>query len=205
LIDQHLSSIELPSTLIQEARKLAWSCYQDWNKNRNTKGFPSFRKNIDIIFNNQNWRFRWDNGFLKVGIPTIEEGNLTADKYVPVQVNAYAYFWVNYLMTGEMNRTSEYYQPSYEGISTPKAGNAQLYCKRGKWYFSFSLSFGLKEQVKNEKAVGVDRGLRLIAVVGDPETKQYLTFNGRHIGHIRRKFARLRRKLMKVKNMKALK
>lgn len=204
-IDQLIGTIALPSTLHQEARKLALSRYQDWKKNEKTKGFPSFRENIAILFNNQNWRLRFDHGYLKVGIPTLEDGNLTIDKYVPVQVNEYALFWVNYLLTGQMDTHSTYFRPSYEGISIPQKGNAQLFEKKGKWYFTFTISFGIKEKEKNERAIGVDRGLRLIAVAGDAETGNYLTFDGRHIGHIRRKLSRLRRKLMKAKNMKALK
>ncbi|MUK87857.1 hypothetical protein GMD78_05520 [Ornithinibacillus sp. L9] len=75
-IDAKISHTGLPTTLIQEARKLAVSRYQDWNKNKKIKGFPRFRKRIAIPFNNQNWRFRFDNGYLKLGIPTLEEGNL---------------------------------------------------------------------------------------------------------------------------------
>jgi putative transposase len=51
-IDQALKPIGLPSTLVQEARKLALSRYQDWKANKETKGFPSFRKHISILFNN---------------------------------------------------------------------------------------------------------------------------------------------------------
>lgn len=105
-INHILSPIQLPTTLIQEARKLGMSCFQDWKKNQKTKGFPSFRKRISLLFNNQNWRFRFDNGFLKLGIPTVEEGKLTIDKYIPLQSNDYNLFWVNYLVTGEMDTES---------------------------------------------------------------------------------------------------
>lgn len=204
-IDQLIGSVPLPSTLQQEARKLALSRYQDWKKNQRSKGFPVFREKMAILFNNQNWRLRFDNGYLKVGIPTVEEGNLTIDKYIPLQVNEYTLFWVNYLLTGQMDTHSKSYRSSYEEISAPKKGNAQLFEKKGKWYFAFTISFELKEQTKNEKSIGVDRGLRMIAVAGDVETEKYLTFNGKQISHIRRKFARLRRKLQKAKNTKALK
>ncbi|MEJ1517687.1 transposase [Bacillus cereus] len=204
-IDNKLSHIQLPSTLIQESRKLGISRFQDWKKNQKTKGFPSFRKRISILFNNQNWRFRFDNGFLKLGIPTLEEGNLTIDKYIPLKSNDYNLFWVNYLLNGEMDKESKYYQKSYESISKPKKGNGQLFFKKGQWFFSFVISFEIQKEEKEEKSIGVDRGLRLVAVAGDAETGKYLTFNGKHIGHIRRKYYKLRRKLMKAKNMKAVK
>ncbi|WP_161798238.1 RNA-guided endonuclease InsQ/TnpB family protein [Aneurinibacillus tyrosinisolvens] len=204
-IDHALDGIELPSTLRQEARKLALSRYQDWKKNQKTKGFPSFKNKIAILFNNQNWHLRFDKGYLKVGIPTIEEGNLNIDKYVPVKANEYSLFWVSYLLKNEMDKANRHYQPSYEGISKPKKGNGQLYYKNGKWFFSFSITFEMKQTDKKEKAIGVDRGLRLVAVAGDANSGKYLTFNGRHIGHIRRKFARLRHALQKAKNTKALK
>lgn len=204
-IDKKLSHFHLPTTLMQEARKLAISRFRDWKKNQKTKGFPSFRKKISISFNNQNWRLRFDNGFLKLGIPTLEEGNLTVDKYVPLKTNDYNLFWVNYLLTGEMDKQSKFYRKSYESISIPKKGEGRLFFKKGQWFFSFSISFEIQNEVLNSKAIGVDRGLKYIAAVGDKETGKYMTFDGKHIGHIRRKFSRLRRILMKNKNMKALK
>lgn len=204
-LDKRIGHFELPTTLKQEARKLAFSRYSDWKKNKKTKGFPSFRKKIAVPFNNQNWRLRFDNGFLKLGIPTLEEGNLTVDKYVPLKMNEYRLFWVNYLLTADMNKKSKFYQKSFEHISKPKKGNGHLFFKKGKWYFSFAITFELQNEVLNSKAIGVDRGLKYIAVAGDKETDDYLHFHGKHIGHIRRKFSRLRRIFQKNKNIKALK
>ncbi|MFD0715333.1 hypothetical protein [Paenibacillus sp. GCM10027626] len=116
-LDRLLRSIPLPSTLLQEARKLAVSRYQDWRKHANTKGFPSFRANISILFDNQNWRLRFDQGHLKIGIPTIE-GHLTIDKYVPASVNDYALFWVNYLLTGERRGRMSNFSTKHK--NTPK-------------------------------------------------------------------------------------
>jgi putative transposase len=45
-IDKMIGHFHLPTTLIQEARKLAVSRFDDWKKHQKTKGFPSFRKNI---------------------------------------------------------------------------------------------------------------------------------------------------------------
>ncbi|WP_445505427.1 RNA-guided endonuclease InsQ/TnpB family protein [Niallia sp. 03091] len=204
-LDKRLAPIELPSTLIQEARKLALSRYEDWKQNEKTKGFPSFRGRISILFNNQNWRLRQDNGYLKLGIPTMEKGNLTIDKYVPLKTNAYNHFWIGFLLTGEMDKNSPFFQASYDSISKLKKGNGQLFNKKGKWYFSFALSFELEKKSTGTKSIGVDRGLKYIAVAGDRETGKYIHFNGKQIGHIRRKFFKLRRKLQKAKNTKALK
>jgi putative transposase len=204
-IDKKLSHFRLPTTLIQEARKLAASRFQDWNKNKKTKGFPKFRNKISIPFNNQNWRFRFDNGFLKLGIPTMEEGNLTVDKYIPLKTNDYSLFWINYMLTGEMDKSSKHYQDSYENITKAKKGNGLLYFKKVHWFFSFTISFELKSEALGTKAIGVDRGLKYIAVAGDKESGKYLHFTGHHIGHVRRSFSRLRRIFTKNKNMKALK
>jgi putative transposase len=204
-IDKVLGHLKLPTTLIQEARKLAVSRFQDWDKNKKTKGFPKFRNKISIPFNNQNWRLRFDNGFLKLGIPTIEEGNLRVEKYIPLKSNNYSLFWVNYLLSGEMDTTSKFYQYSFNNISKYKKGNGLLFFKKGQWFFSFTISFEIQNEVQNSKAIGVDRGLKYIAVAGDKETGKYLHFPGKKIGHIRRKFSRLRRVFMKNKNMKALK
>ncbi|MUK87856.1 IS200/IS605 family element transposase accessory protein TnpB [Ornithinibacillus sp. L9] len=109
-------------------------------------------------------------------------------------------------MNGYMDKASKYYLPSYENISKPRKGNGQLFFKNGKWCFSFAITFELKNEVSSEeKEVGVDRGLKYIAVAGDKEVGKYIHFSGKHIGHIRRKYSRLRRIFMKNKNMKALK
>ncbi|WP_338021163.1 transposase [Bacillus piscicola] len=88
-----------------------------------------------------------------------------------------------------------------------KKGNSQLFFKKGKWYVSFAITFDLQNDVSEErkKAIGVDRGLKYIAVAGDKETGNYIHFSGKQIGHIRRKFSRLRRQLQKARNVKALK
>jgi len=204
-IDHQLKQCsQLPTTLQQEARKLALSRYQDWKKNQKTKSFPSFKKKQTVLFNNQNWHFRYDGNFLKLGFPTREKGNLTVDKYVPVLTNAYSSFWVEYLLTGKMDMSNKTYNLSYQNISSIKKGNGQLYQKRGKWFFAFSITLEIQEQ-QGQKVVGVDRGLRLIAVAGCGSTKQYLTFSGKHLGHIRRKYHKLRRSMQKSKNTKAVK
>ncbi|MEK4127869.1 transposase [Anoxybacillus sp. FSL W8-0382] len=197
----------LPTTTQQEARKLALSRYDDWKKNQKTKSFPRFKEKQTILFNNQNWHFRYDNGYLKLGIPTIE-GRLTLEKYVPVRTNEYTSFWVHFLLNGEMDKTNKYYDSSFEQIIDIKKGNGQLYEKKKRWYFAFSITLTVKEKEntdETEKSVGVDRGLRMIAVAGCGQTGEYKIFNGRYLGHIRRKYHRLRKQLQKAKNMKALK
>ncbi|XEC95993.1 RNA-guided endonuclease InsQ/TnpB family protein [Paenibacillus tarimensis] len=200
-IEQHLSHYGLPSTLVQEARKLAISRFADWRKHQKTKGFPLFKNRISILFNNQNWRLRFDNEYLKVGIPTIEPGTLTAEKYVPVKTNDYSLFWA-YALSGQIDTTSKHY---ISGMHSLKKGNAQLFFKNRQWFFACTVSFEVEATVPEGRAVGVDRGLRLIAACGEPQSGSYLTFSGKSIGHIRRKFYRLRRALQRAKNIKAMK
>ncbi|NNV06953.1 RNA-guided endonuclease TnpB family protein [Geobacillus sp. C56-T2] len=197
----------LPSTTRQEARKLALSRYEEWEMNKTTKSFPRFKEKQTILFNNQNWRLRYDNGRLKLGIPTIEKGILTLEKYVPVQTNDYTEFWVQTLLTGEWDRTSKHYHPSFERIIEIKKGQGQLYEKKKRWYFAFSVTLIMRETEKpvQGKTVGVDRGLKMIAVAGCGQTGEYLIFHGRHLGHIRRNYHRLRRQLQTAKNRKAIK
>ncbi|WP_445486441.1 hypothetical protein [Niallia sp. 03133] len=47
----------------------------------------------------------------------MEKGNLTIDKYVPLKTNAYTLFWIGFLLTGEMDKTSSFFQASYDNIS----------------------------------------------------------------------------------------
>ncbi|WP_445612510.1 hypothetical protein [Geobacillus sp. YF-1] len=178
----------LPSTTRQEARKLALSRYEEWEMNKTTKSFPRFKEKQTILFNNQNWRLRYDNGRLKLGIPTIEKGSLTLEKYVPVQTNDYTEFWVQTLLMGEWDRTSKHYHPSFGRVIEIKKGQGQLYEKKKRWYFAFSVTLIIREPEKpvQGKTVGVDRGLKMIAVAGCGQTGEYLIFHGRHLGHIRR-------------------
>lgn len=62
-----------------------------------------------ILFNNQNWRLRFDSGFLKLGIPTLK-------------TDAYHLFWVSNLLTGVMDKTSTFYQESSDFIPQLKKG-----------------------------------------------------------------------------------
>lgn len=110
------------------------------------------------------------------------------DKYVPLKTNACTLFWVNYLLSGEMDESSKFCNSSIDPAIKPKKGGGQLFCQKGTWYFSFALTFQLKDFPFGDKATGA-----------------YLSFSGKRIGHIRRKFSRLRRILMKQKNLKALK
>ncbi|PKG21630.1 RNA-guided endonuclease InsQ/TnpB family protein [Niallia nealsonii] len=124
---------------------------------------------------------------------------------MPLKTNDYTIFWVGFLLTGKMDKTSRFYQSSYETISQPKKGNAQFFYKKGQWYFSFSLSFEIESQKTGSKSIGVDRGLKYITVAGEKETGKYLAFNGKQLGHIRLRFSNLRRALQQTKNIKALK
>ncbi|AMA71814.1 MULTISPECIES: RNA-guided endonuclease TnpB family protein [Aneurinibacillus] len=145
-------------------------------KNQKAK---TFRK-LWCCFNNQNLKVEKKGDFYTVAFPTLEKiiG-------VPVVARPYQQAWLNRIING-----------------TAKQGAAKLYKKKKKWYLAIPITFEV-EQRKETKVMGVDLGLRYIAVAS-VGTKS-LFFKGNQVAFIRRCFAARRRKLGKLKKLSAIK
>lgn len=78
-----------------------------------------------------------------------------------------------------------------------------LHERRGRWFVTIHISFEPIEIKSPEKIMGVDVGLRYLAVAS-VGTKS-LFFNGKHASFMRRKFSSRRKKLGKAKKIVAIK
>jgi putative transposase len=144
-------------------------------KNQKAK---TFRK-LWCCFNNQNLKIEKKGDFYTVAFPTLEK-----KIGVPVVARPYQQVWLNRIING-----------------TAKQGAAKLYKKKKKWYLDIPITFEV-EQRKETKVMGIDLGLRYIAVAS-VGTKS-LFFKGNPCAFIRRRYTALRRKLGKVKKLDAI-
>lgn len=100
---------------------------------------------------------------------------------MPVVTRSYQQAWLNRLING-----------------TAKQGTAKLYKKKKKWFIALPITFEV-EPCKGKKVMGIDLGLRYIAVAS-VGTKS-LFFKGNQCAFIRRRYATLRRRLQKAKKL----
>ncbi|SFJ32209.1 transposase, IS605 OrfB family, central region [Thermoflavimicrobium dichotomicum] len=145
-------------------------------KNQNTKSF----KKLWCCFNNQNLKVEKAGDFYTVSFPTLEKRT-----GVPVVARPYQQEWLERILNG-----------------TVKQGASELYRKKGKWYIAISITFEV-EQRKEPKVMGIDLGLKYIAVAS-VGTKSWF-FKGNQVAFVRRRFAAKRKKLGKSKKLSAIK
>ncbi|AMV12239.1 transposase [Geobacillus thermoleovorans] len=157
---------------------IACQTIRDVKSQRKHQKAKKFRKQW-CCFNNQNWKVERKGEFYTVSFPTLEKR-----VGVPVVTRPYQEAWLNRLLDG-----------------TAKQGAAKLYKKKKKWFLALSITFE-EEPCKGEKIMGVDLGLRYIAVASIG-TKS-LFFKGNQCAFIRRRYAALRRKLQKAKKLRAV-
>lgn len=141
-------------------------------KNQKVKRF----RKLWCCFNNQNLKVEKNGDFYTVAFPTLEK-----KIGVPVVTRSYQQAWLNRLING-----------------TAKQGTAKLYKKKKKWFIALPITFEV-EPCKGKKVMGIDLGLRYIAVAS-VGTKS-LFFKGNQCAFIRRRYAALRRRLQKAKKL----
>ncbi|PJW13965.1 transposase [Geobacillus sp. Manikaran-105] len=151
---------------------------QDVKAKKKHQKAQKFRK-MWCSFNNQNLKIEKSGEFYIVSFPTLEKR-----VGVPIVTREYQQKWLDRIMDG-----------------TAKQGTATLYKKKKKWYLAIPITFEAKQR-KETKVMGVDLGLRYIAVAS-VGTKS-LFFKGNQCAFIRRRYAALRRKLGKAKKLDAI-
>jgi putative transposase len=137
-----------------------------------------FRK-IWCSFNNQNLKVEKNGDFYTVSFPMLEKRI-----GVPVVARSYQQQWLDRIIDG-----------------TAKQGTAKLYKKKRKWFIALPITFDV-EASQGEKVMGIDLGLRYLAVASIG-TKS-LFFKGNPCAYIRRRYAAKRRKLGKAKKLDAI-
>jgi IS605 OrfB family transposase len=142
------------------------------------QGAKTFKK-LWCCFNNQNLKVEKKGDLYIIAFPTLEK-----KVGIPVVAKPYQQTWLERIMNG-----------------TAKQGASKLYQKKRKWYVAISLAFEVARANK-EKVMGIDLGLRYIAVAS-VGTKS-LFFKGNQVAFTRRRFSSRRRKLGRTKKLDAI-
>jgi IS605 OrfB family transposase len=138
----------------------------------------TFRK-MWCSFNNQNFRVEKSGDLYSVSFPTLEKRI-----GVPVIARSYQQKWLERMMAG-----------------TARQGTAKLFRKKRKWFIALPITFDV-EASQGEKVMGIDLGLRYLAVASIGTRS--LFFKGNQCAYIRRRYAARRRKLGKAKKLYAI-
>jgi putative transposase len=174
-IFKEFSSEKFPSAVINQT-------IRDVKSQKKNQKARSFKK-MWCCFNNQNFKVEKVGDFYTVAFPVIE-GDKVKKIGVPVVARPYQQAWLSKIVAG-----------------TVKQGAAKLYKKKRKWYISLPITWEV-EPSQGEKVMGIDLGLRYIAVAS-VGTKS-LFFKGSQVAFVRRRYAARRRKLGKAKKLQAI-
>lgn len=188
---EKLSSKNVPfnlrSAIKNEAIRCARKAISDVKKGL-AKSVPKFRNSIGVGINNQNWNTvqkngRWYIAFTsnhgKRAFPVVETKDVQT--YFPLLIKENREF----------------------------RGTIELLRKGTKWYIAIPIQ--VSSELKTEKdyfqhtTIGVDLGLRHIAVLSEPGSGKRQFFSGKEVGYKRRHFRSLRRSLGKTKAQRAIK
>lgn len=180
---------ELKSAIKNEAIRKAKKALKDF-KSKKAKTIPVFKSTTPISINNQNWsvsqtNHRWYMHF------TTNEGKLK----LPIVEDDFVKTYFHYFTERQFR------------------GTMQLLRKGNNWYVAIPLENSCKIDEKHKgykptvavTPIGVDLGLRHIAVVSEPVSNKRQFFSGKEIGFKRRYFRSLRQSLQKKKALRAVK
>lgn len=187
---QKLSSKNVPhslkSAIKNEAIRRAKKAIADKREGR-AKTIPTFKPTLPISINNQNWDVMHKNGHWYIGF-TSNLGKL----YLPVYENEFVYTFFPYF-TKEQDRTFRC--------------TIQLLRKGKEWYLTIPVEMACSIDIKSRKkqiTIGIDLGLRHLAVVCEPKSGKRQFFSGKEVGYKRRHFRSLRKHLGKKKALRAI-
>lgn len=183
---------DLKSAVKNEAIRRAKKAIVDVREGRANR-IPTFKSHLPISINNQNWNTRYDKGHWYIGF-TSNAGKV----YLPVVETS----WV------------KTYFPFFEKKDSKKdsnrafRGTIQLLRKGTEWYVAIPVEVSCEISTMTplpKTEIGVDLGLRHIAVVSEPKSGERQFFSGKEVGFIRRHFRSLRRTLGEKKALRAIK
>ncbi|MCR1833664.1 transposase [Oceanobacillus caeni] len=186
----------LKSAIRNEAIRRAKKAISDYKKGRATT-IPVFKKSLGVKINNQNW-----NSIEKNGRWYIAFTSNMGKKALPV------------VETKDVQTFFPFLTQKMKGFR----GTMELLRKGKYWYvaipiqISSELDFEKKhkrifENMKRQRStsIGVDLGLRHIAVVSEPLSGKRQFFSGKEVGYMRRHFRSIRRSLGKAKALRVIK
>ncbi|MBU8790556.1 hypothetical protein KM885_07090 [Oceanobacillus caeni] len=163
----------------------------DYKKGR-AATIPVFKESLGVKINNQNW-----NSIEKNGRWYIAFTSNMGKKALPV------------VETKDVQTFFPFLTQKRKGFR----GTMELLRKGKHWYvaipiqISSELDFGKKHKriFENYTSIGVDLGLRHIAVVSELLSGRRQFFSGKEVGYMRRHFRSLRRSLGKAKALRVMK
>lgn len=182
---------QLKSCIKNEAIRRAKKKVSEYLKNPSNK-LPGFKTPQPICINNQNWDTKSKNGKWYIGF-TSGLGKC----YLPV------------VESDDVKRYFPYFEKRQDDdVNRQFRGTIQLLRKGREWYIA--IPFELTNETEKteyiaETYIGVDLGLRHIAVVSEPISGRRKFFSGKKIGYLRRHFRSLRKSLGNKKALRAIK
>jgi putative transposase len=178
---------QLKSAIKNEAIRRAKKAIADKREGR-AKTNPTFKPTLPISINNQNWDVMHKNGHWYIGFTS----NL-GKRYLPVYENEFVHIYFPYFVK-EQDRSFR--------------GTIQLLRKGKEWYLAIPVELACDTDVKaptKQTPIGIDLGLRHLAVVSEPASDKRQFFSGKEVGYKRRHFRSLRKHLGKKKAQRAIK
>ena len=180
---------KLKSAIKSEAIRKALKAIRDEKKGL-AKTIPTFKSSLGIRINNQNWNTVRKNEKWYIAFTTND-----GKKAMPI-VNS---------------EQSELYFPYLTKEFREHRGTIELFRKGTEWYIAIPIQ--VSSELKKAKKtinydeytpIGVDLGLRHIAVASQPQSGERQFFSGKEVGYKRRHFRSLRRSLGKKKAQRAI-
>lgn len=185
LTTKNFKNARLPSAVINQNIREVKILYRLFEKSNSKKENIAFKNNQPICYNNQNYRI--DEHF--VSIPLFHEGKCKRFAFPLKQ--------------------TERFESLKDGINKGgKLGKSSLFHKRGKWYFAVTIKVSPKEKTNTSNVMGVDIGLRQLAVAsiqnedGQEINRQF--HHGNQAGFVRKKYRSVRRSMGKAKKPKLI-
>ncbi|WCK54312.1 transposase [Aneurinibacillus sp. Ricciae_BoGa-3] len=202
---------ELNSSIKNEAIRKAKRAVADY-KQGPAKKVPTFKSRVPISINNQNWDTKCVKGRWYVGFVVDKK-----KKYLPVEENAFVtrYFSffqqnITYEMKQVKNKATKKLVKKEVRVDKNRENRStiQLLRKGSDWYFAIPIEISCEIRtfsIVPQTFIGVDVGLRHLAVISEPKSGKRQYFSGKEVGYIRRHFRSLRRSLGKKKALRAIK
>jgi len=204
-------SVDLKSAVINEAIRRAKKAVSDYKENV-AGSIPKFKNQLPISINNQNWDTKENNGKWYIGFVIGDK-----KKYIPVEQNKIVETFFPYFQQNITKETKEV-KNKKTGKKTLKEvrvdqnrefrGTIQLLRKGKEWYIAIPIEISAPittYSVLPQQIIGVDLGLRHLAVISELKSGKRQCFSGKEVGYIRRHFRSLRRSFGKKKALRAMK
>ncbi|GGM43180.1 transposase [Paraliobacillus quinghaiensis] len=182
-------NFNLKSAIKNEAIRRARKAISDFKKGK-AKTLPIFRNSLGVKINNQNWNSIEKNGKWYIAFTS----NL-GKKSIPVVESEDVKIYFPFLL--KENKENR--------------GTMELFRKGREWYIAIPIQVSseleFKETMKDfvdYTPIGVDLGLRHLAVLSEPTSGKRQFFSGKEVGYKRRHFRSQRCSLGKKKAQRAI-